>query len=59
VLSSSVKVPKHENFELAFFTLSDRIWVDDLGTEAKVVFFYYYYFGPDFDGFFSRMLSIR
>ncbi len=30
-----VKVPKPENFELAFFTLSDSTWVGDLGTEAK------------------------
>jgi hypothetical protein len=30
-----LKVPKRENFGLAFFTLCDPIWVGDLGTEAK------------------------
>jgi hypothetical protein len=33
--SLNLKVPKRENFELAFFTLSDPIWEGDLGTEAK------------------------
>jgi hypothetical protein len=28
-----------ENFELTLFTLSDPIWVSDLGTEAKNQFF--------------------
>jgi hypothetical protein len=40
---------KPENFELAFFTLSDPIWVGDLGSEAKKSIFYH--FAPDFDGF--------
>jgi hypothetical protein len=44
-----LKVPKRENFELAFFTLNDPIWVVGLGTEAKNEFFFH--FGPDFDGF--------
>jgi hypothetical protein len=34
-----VKLPKPENFELAFFTLSDSTWVGDLGTEEKMDFF--------------------
>jgi hypothetical protein len=33
------KVPKHENFSLAFFALSEPIWVGDLGTEPKNPFF--------------------
>ncbi len=45
----SLKEPNRENFELAFFTLSDHILVGDLGTEAKNGFVYY--FGPDFDDF--------
>jgi hypothetical protein len=32
-ISSTLKVPKHE-----IFTLSDPIWVGDLGTEAKNLF---------------------
>jgi hypothetical protein len=32
-----------------FFTLSDPIWLGDLGTEAKNRFFYH--FGPDYDEF--------
>jgi hypothetical protein len=43
-------VPKPENFELAFFALSDPTWVVDLGTEAKNRFFYQFT-PPDFDGF--------
>jgi hypothetical protein len=34
-----LKVPKLENFELAFFTLNNPIWVVGLGTEAKNDFF--------------------
>ncbi len=30
-------MPKRDNFELAFFTLSDPIWIGDLGTEVKKV----------------------
>ncbi len=33
---SSLKVPKRENFSLAFFTLSEPIWVCDLGTGTKI-----------------------
>ncbi len=33
-----LKVPKCESFELAFFTLSDTIWIVDLGSEPKYVF---------------------
>jgi hypothetical protein len=39
-------VPKRENFDHGFFTLSDPFWVGDLGTEANYGFFYH--FGPDF-----------
>ncbi len=34
-----LKVPKRENFSLAFFTLSEPIWVCDLGTGTKIDFF--------------------
>jgi hypothetical protein len=30
-----LKVPKRENFLLAFFALSEPIWVGDLGTKEK------------------------
>jgi hypothetical protein len=33
------KVPKRENFSLAFFALSEPIWVCDLGTGEKIEFF--------------------
>jgi hypothetical protein len=33
-----LKVPKCENFELAFFTVSDTIWIVDLRTEPKYEF---------------------
>ncbi len=33
------KVPKRENFSLAFFTLSEPIWVGDLGIAKKIRFF--------------------
>ncbi len=36
----SLKVLNHENFELAFFTLSDTIWIGDFGTEPKNRIFY-------------------
>ncbi len=39
-------MPKRENFDHGFFTLSDPFWVGDLGTEANYGFFYH--FGPDF-----------
>ena len=45
----SLKVPKRENFSLAFFALSELIWVCDLGTGEKNRFFYQ--LPPDFDGF--------
>ncbi len=44
-----LKVPKHENFSLAFFALSEPIWVCDLGTGEKNRIFYQ--LTPDFDGF--------
>ncbi len=34
-----LKVPKRENFLLAFFALSEPIWVGDLGTKQKKFFF--------------------
>jgi hypothetical protein len=42
-------VPKRENFSLAFFALSEPIWVCDLGTGEKNRI--YYQLTPDFDGF--------
>jgi hypothetical protein len=47
--SSGLKVPKHENFSIAFFALSEPIWVCDVGTAKKIEFFYR--LTPDFDGF--------
>jgi hypothetical protein len=44
-----LKVPKRENFSLAFFALSEPIWVCDLGTGEKNRIFYQ--LAPDFDGF--------
>ncbi len=32
-------MPKRENFSLAFFALSEPIWVCDLGTGEKIDFF--------------------
>ncbi len=34
-----LKVPKRENFSLAFFALNEPIWVCDLGTGEKIEFF--------------------
>jgi hypothetical protein len=42
-------MPKHENFSLAFFALSEPIWVGDLGSDKKKTFFYHLI--PAFDGF--------
>ena len=44
-----LKVPKRENFSLAFFALSEPIWLCDLGTGEKNRIFYQ--LTPDFDGF--------
>ena len=44
-----LKVPKRENFSLAFFALSEPIWVCDLGTGEKNRIFYQ--LTPDFDSF--------
>jgi hypothetical protein len=41
-------VPKRENFSLAVSTLSEPIWVCDLGTGKKSIF---YYLAPDFEDF--------
>ncbi len=35
----SLKVPKHENLSIAFFALSEPIWVCDVGTAKKIEFF--------------------
>ncbi len=37
--SNTLKVPKRENFSLAFFALSEPIWVCDLGSGKKIDFF--------------------
>ncbi len=37
----TLKVPKRENFLLAFFALSEPIWVCDLGIGPKNPFFYH------------------
>ncbi len=47
--SNQLKVPKRENFSLAFFALSEPIWVCDLGTGPKNPFFYH--LTPDFERF--------
>jgi hypothetical protein len=48
-LHSTLKVPKRENFSLAFFALSKPIWVCELGTGGKNRIFFQ--LTPDFDGF--------
>ncbi len=45
----ALKVPKSENFSLAFFALSEPIWVCDLGNGEKNRILYQLI--PDFDGF--------
>jgi hypothetical protein len=45
----SLKVPKRENFSLAFFALIEPIWVCELGTGEKNRIFYR--LTPDFDSF--------
>ncbi len=42
-------MPKRENFLLAFFVLSEPIWVCDVGTAKKIEFFYK--LTPNFDFF--------
>jgi hypothetical protein len=39
VKSKSLKVPKSENFSLAFFALSEPTWICDLGSGKKSNFF--------------------
>ncbi len=46
---SVLKVPKRENFSIAFFAQSEPIWIYDIGTSKKIEFFYQ--LTPDFDGF--------
>ncbi len=41
-------MPKRENFSLAFFALSEPMWVCDLGSGGKNRFFYQMI--PDFEG---------
>jgi hypothetical protein len=48
LIKSTLKVPKHENFSLAFFAQSEPIWVCDLGSGEKNRFFYQMI--PDFEG---------
>jgi hypothetical protein len=43
-----LKVPKRENFSLAFFALSEPTWVCDLGSGEKNRIFYQMI--PDFEG---------
>ncbi len=45
---NGLKVPKRENFSLAFFAQSEPIWVCDLGSGEKNRFFYQMI--PDFEG---------
>jgi hypothetical protein len=45
---SPLKVPKRENFSLAFFALSEPTWVCDLGSGKKNRIFYQMI--PDFEG---------
>jgi hypothetical protein len=47
--ASTLKVPKRENFSIAFFALREPIWMCDIGTAEKIEFFYQ--LTPDFDGF--------
>ncbi len=58
-LKSPLKVPKRENFSLAFFALNEPIWVCDFGTGGKNRIFYQ--LTPDFDVFlvFFRILGVR
>jgi hypothetical protein len=44
-----LKVPKRENFSLAFFALNEPIWICDLRTGEKNRIFCQ--LTPDFDGF--------
>jgi hypothetical protein len=44
-----LKVPKRENFSIAFFAQSEPIWICDVGTSKKIKFFTQ--LAPDFDGF--------
>ncbi len=39
LLLAALKVPKHENFSLAFFALREPIWANDLETDPKNPFF--------------------
>jgi hypothetical protein len=45
----ALKVPKRENFSIAFFAQSEPIWICDVGTSKKIEFFSQ--LNPDFDGF--------
>ncbi len=45
---TNLKVPKRENFSLAFFALSEPTWVCDLGSGKKNRIFYQMI--PDFKG---------
>jgi hypothetical protein len=47
-INAILKVPKRENFSLAFFALSEPTWVCDLGPGEKNQIFYK--MTPDFEG---------
>jgi hypothetical protein len=49
VFAEQLKVPKRENFSLAFFAQSEPTWVCDLGSREKNRIFYQ--MTPVFDGF--------
>jgi hypothetical protein len=49
VPSPPLKVPKRENFSIAFFAQSEPIWICDVGTSKKIEFCSQ--LTPDFDGF--------
>ena len=49
VTCKNLKVPKLENFSIAFFAQSEPIWICDIGTSKKIELFSR--LTPDFDGF--------
>ncbi len=59
VATNSLKVPKRENFSIAFFAQSEPIWICDIGTSKKIEFFFS--INPWFRWFLvlCRILSVR
>jgi hypothetical protein len=49
IIQGLLKVPKRENFSIAFFAQSEPIWICDVGTSKKIEFFSQ--LTPVFDGF--------